>query len=349
MALVKKCRHPRKQWVSCHCAWLADIRVEGRRRYVNLGPNLVDARREYRNLVSRLEGGTVSASVPADAAFEALAARWMAQHERRVAPNTAHGYRAALAHAVRWLGDTSVQAISAATLADMEGDLLSAGASPSYVRQVRIVARMVLGYAEDLGMIDEVPSMRRHRISEHRAEPRFLEPRQVEAVIADLVDPYDAMTEVAWLTGLRPGELVALEGRDVAGDVVSVSRTVHSRTGAIGPTKSRQTRRVDLSPRAHARIPSTEPTERLWDRSYTPWLRYWHDSLARVGIERCGLHALRHSNVALRIAAGQDLLVIADQLGHATASFTLRTYGHLLARPESQADRLDATAAHLSA
>ena len=348
MALVKKCRHQRSEWPTCGCTWMADIRVDGRRRYVNLGRNLSDARREHRALVERLASGTVAPVADDEAAFVVLSRRWMAQAERRVGPNTAHAYRCAIAHADRWLGDTDVRAITPAMLAEMEADLLAQGSSPSYVRQVRIATRQVIGFAADLGLVEEVPSMRRHRLDRNRSEPRFLNPAEVERVIADLVAPYDAMTEFAWLTGVRPGELVGLEGRDVEGQTIHVRRTVHTRTGAVGPTKSRRNRTVDLSPRALARLPQVEPSERLWDRTYTPWLRYWHDSLTRCGIERCGLHALRHSNASLRIRAGQDLVYVADQLGHSNAGFTLKVYGHLLERPESQADRLDATAAQLA-
>lgn len=351
MPLVKKCRHAKKAWNRCGCAWLADLRVDGKRRYVNLGRNLVDARREYRVLEQRLSSGTVTVHDKHVLAFDALAERWVSQHAQRVGPNTLSGYRSALAHATRWLGDTDARAITAALLADMEGDLLASGLSPSFVRQVRIVTGQVLGYALDLGLIDEVPNMRRHRIERRHVEPRHLEPREVEAVLANLVEPYRAMTEFAWLTGMRPGEVVGLEGWDLVGETMRVARTVHSRTGVVGPTKTRQTRRVDLSPRALAaleRIPAVEPNERIFDRSYTAWLRYFHDALARAGVEQAGLHSLRHSNVALRIAAGQDLIYIADQLGHATAAFTLRAYGHLLKRPESQAKMLDAMAAQLA-
>ncbi len=40
-------------------------------------------------------------------------------------------------------------------------------------------------------------------------------------------------------------------------------------------------------------------------------------------------HGLRHFNVSMRIKQGQDAKVIADQVGHARASFTLDVYTHL--------------------
>lgn len=341
MALAKHCRHPRSDWRECGCSWYADYRVAGRRAYRRLGPDRRAAEREHREFMARLRRGQLPTE-RAGEAFDALAGRWLRNAETRIGPNTAHGYRMAMAHALRWFEDGPVGAINAGELTDMEASLLSAGLSPAYVRQVRGVVMQVLAYAMDLGLVAELPRLRR-RAAIVRAEPRFLEPGQVEACLATLPQPFAAMTELSWLSGLRPGEVVAMPHQELGAATVRVAHTVHSRTGALGPTKNRETRTVDLSPRAHA------AAQRLAGdvRSYAQWLRYFHDAQARAGIAVCGLHCLRHSNVALRITAGQPITYIADQLGHSTGAFTLRTYGHLL-REERDASELDRAAALLS-
>jgi site-specific recombinase XerD len=341
VALSKHCRHPRERWSECGCAWYADYRVAGRRSYLRLGPDRKSAEREHRVLVARLKRGQLPERAAGDG-FATLAARWLSGAEQRIGPNTAHGYRMALAHALRWFEDGSVAAINAGELVDLEASLLSAGLSPAYVRQVRGVVMQVLGYAVDLGLIPEVPRMRR-RAGVGRAEPRFLEPAQVEACLATLPQPFAAMTTLSWLAGLRPGEVVAMPHQALEAAAVRVAHTVHSRTGLLGPTKNREARRVDLGPRARA------AAARLVDdvRSYSQWLRYFHDAQVRAGIAACGLHCLRHSNVALRITAGQPLTYIADQLGHSTASFTLKVYGHLL-REQRDGTELERAAALLS-
>lgn len=344
MALCKKCRHDRSDWPNCGCSWYADLRVDGARRYINLGPDRRAAEREHRALAGRIENGTLAAPDDSEAAFDQLARRWMRLQEQRVAPNTIRAYRAALAHAVKWFGDGDIRAITAASIAEMEAELVRAGLSPTFVRHVRRATRSVIGLAVDAGLVADVPDMRRHTISRRRKEARFLQPAEITAACASLPEPYRAMTEFTYLTGMRPGEVIGLEGGDIRGGQVLVQRTVHSSTGATGPTKTRQNRLVDLSPRAIELLPTDRGEgERLFGVTYTPWLRYWHDALSRAGIEQAGLHALRHSNVALRVAAGQDMVYIADQLGHSTAHFTLKVYGHLLRRPVSQADRLDET------
>ena len=49
-------------------------------------------------------------------------------------------------------------------------------------------------------------------------------------------------------------------------------------------------------------------------------------------------HSLRHSHVAALIAAGVDVITVSRRLGHGSAAFTLREYGHLF-------DATDAVAA----
>ena len=59
--------------------------------------------------------------------------------------------------------------------------------------------------------------------------------------------------------------------------------------------------------------------------------------VAKSGLPRIRFHDLRHSYVAALIAAGEQPLLIARRLGHASASFTLDKYGHLFPEADSQA------------
>lgn len=59
--------------------------------------------------------------------------------------------------------------------------------------------------------------------------------------------------------------------------------------------------------------------------------------LARSGLPRIRFHDLRHTHVAHLIAAGEQPLLIAKRLGHASAAFTQHRYGHLFEDAGSQA------------
>jgi integrase len=56
------------------------------------------------------------------------------------------------------------------------------------------------------------------------------------------------------------------------------------------------------------------------------------------------LYDLRHTCVSLLIAQGASVKAVQAQLGHATASITLDTYGHLFpSELKALADRLEQT------
>src|SRR6266849_4978070 len=59
--------------------------------------------------------------------------------------------------------------------------------------------------------------------------------------------------------------------------------------------------------------------------------------LAAAGIRSIRLCDLRHTAATLAVAAGVSVKVISDQLGHASISFTLERYSHLLPSIQDEA------------
>lgn len=74
-------------------------------------------------------------------------------------------------------------------------------------------------------------------------------------------------------------------------------------------------------------------------------VREFNAAVAAAKLDGLGLtpHKLRHTAASLAIAAGADVKVIQQMLGHADASMTLNTYGHLWP------DNLDEVASTLDA
>jgi integrase len=71
--------------------------------------------------------------------------------------------------------------------------------------------------------------------------------------------------------------------------------------------------------------------------------RDWRRTVLALDLPRVMFHALRHSHASALIAAGLDVLTISRRLGHGSAGFTLKTYGHLFA------DKADAAARAIDA
>jgi integrase len=63
--------------------------------------------------------------------------------------------------------------------------------------------------------------------------------------------------------------------------------------------------------------------------------RVWRPATRAAGLEGLRIHDLRHTAVALWIAAGAGPKEVATRAGHMSVSFTLDRYGH----PYPEADR----------
>ena len=59
--------------------------------------------------------------------------------------------------------------------------------------------------------------------------------------------------------------------------------------------------------------------------------------LETAGIRPIRLYDLRHTAATLAVAAGVSVKVISDQLGHASISFTLERYSHVLPSIQDEA------------
>src|SRR5688500_7325210 len=63
--------------------------------------------------------------------------------------------------------------------------------------------------------------------------------------------------------------------------------------------------------------------------------RVWRPAVVAAGLDGLRIHDLRHTAVALWIAAGANPEEVAARAGHSSVSFTLDRYGHLYLEADS--------------
>jgi len=262
-------------------------------------------------------------------------------------------------YALPRFGDQSLAAIRQrevrAWVADLATDLAS-----STVRKTYHLLGKVLAAAVDAGMIAQSSCQRVPLPKLEREEMRFLNPAEI-ARLADAIRPsYRALVLVGAYGGLRIGELAGLRrGRvDLLRGMVTVAEIVTEVEGKLffGLPKTRAGRRtvglprfVTLELEAHLADPA-DPRGHVFTAPNGGPLRVtafraraWRPATKAVGLDGLRIHDLRHTAVALWIAAGASPKEVAALAGHTSVSFTLDRYGHLY--PDSYAtlrDRLDA-------
>ena len=170
----------------------------------------------------------------------------------------------------------------------------------------------------------------------------------------------EALYVLAITTGMRQGELLGLQWRDIDLDAgtLRVNRSVYD--GAITTPKSSAGRRtIRLSKVALAALRQhrlSTAKQRICERVFpssrgtTIGHQNLHNSSWKPLLRRAGLphstryHDLRHSCISLLLARGVPIKVVSELAGHADVSITLSVYGHVL--PDMQgtaADSIDAS------
>jgi len=219
-----------------------------------------------------------------------------------------------------------------------------------------------LNAAVEDGLLTTNPAARVRRLPPAHVEREYLRLHEITVYLDSCREVYRPLAEVLIGAGVRISEALALRVGDLeldnTGGVIVVYRS--AKRGAIGSTKSDRFRPVEIGRsladvlRAHlarrdpgglgrdalvytmpARIRKREPGR--WagrgdggpmDR--TTVSRDWHkQALQDAGLRDMPLHALRHTAAAAWLAAGNSLMYVQRQLGHADIATTERYYGHL--------------------
>ena len=249
------------------------------------------------------------------------------------------------------------------------------GLSPRSVRYVHTVVRKALSDAVKKGTlvrnVAEVASPPSAK-SAKPPEMAWWTPEELRSFLhLTGHEPYGPLFRVAAMTGMRRGEVCGLPWSNVDLDRTRIEvrqqllvvRSPGAPNGGLQFSERTKTdhgrRRIDLDPGTVAVLRSQkrrQTEQRLllgvgWsnerDLVFTEPDGSWLDPesvaktfarrVERAKLPRIRFHDLRHTHVAHLIAAGEQPLLIARRLGHASAAFTQDRYGHLFEDAGSQA------------
>jgi integrase len=218
-----------------------------------------------------------------------------------------------------------------------------------------------LNAAVEDGLLPSNPAARIKRLPAAHLEREYLRLHEIPVYLDSCSTVYRPLAEVLIGAGLRISEALALKIGDLeledTGGVIVVYRS--SKRDGVGSTKSDRFRPVEIG-RGLSRHLQTHLAERsarasreglvfvMPARSRKRELGRWHgrgdgEAMDRTTVSRdwhkaalqdaalsdMPLHALRHTSAAAWLAAGNSLMYVQRQLGHADIATTERYYGHL--------------------
>jgi len=239
--------------------------------------------------------------------------------------------------------------------------LIDRGLSPRTIRYTHSVLRAAMRQAVRWRLLAQDPTEGAQLPRLGRREMHVLNAEQSRIFLkAALKTYYGPVLAIALTSGMRPSEYLALKWPDVNWErgTVGVVRTLEKVKGSwrCADTKRDRSRRViKLQEWVLETLKRLQARAQRWKCDVpeaadliftTPAGRPIHsDELAQkfkailrqAGLPGIRLYDLRHTAATLALSAGVPPKVVAEQLGHASAAFTLDVYSHLLPHMQDEA------------
>lgn len=168
-------------------------------------------------------------------------------------------------------------------------------------------------------------------------QPFFLD--EMKMIIENTDGFFKQMVIVAFFTGMRTGELIALEWGDINFKNKTISIKRARRNGKLGPPKNGTTREIDMLPIVEEALREQEKLTREkgkdvfissrgegYKSSKTLTKNYWHPLIEKCKLEKRDFYNTRHSFATLMISNNEDILWIAHIMGHKDPTVTFQKY-----------------------
>lgn len=321
------------------------------------GKTQKEVRLALSKIVSEMDSGTYAE--PSKMKVSQWLDEWLASYTMNIKPATRSAYEEHIrVHIKPSLGDIPLKQLSTRDIQQLYTNLLKERElSPKTVRNIHGVLHRTLEQAKLLGCI-------RVNSTDAAVTPR-VEKKQVETLDAEDIGKFLAAIRgtkyeyplfVAVFTGLRQGELLGLtwDCVDFENGLLLINKQ-HNRVK--GDTEFRFASLKNDKARVLTAADEVMEVLKLQKERQTAWAaalgdgwsnpdhlvfttefgRYINNKILyqnfkrimrKLGKPDLRFHDLRHTYAVNSLRAGDDIKTVQENLGHATASFTLATYAH---------------------
>ena len=272
-------------------------------------------------------------------------------------------------HLIPSIGDYELQELTPILLQKYVTELLEhgnkrtgQGLAASSVNSIITVIQSSLHIAYNLGYIDNRigDKIKRPKMTERQVECFTKdEQKRIEQAVLDGKRPFMIGILISLYTGVRIGELLSLEWKDVDFEnrLLTINKTCHygkNQSGAFvritdTPKTESSVRIIPLPKQLISIIKSYKKqckSSLIISRngkgvSTRTYQRNFDTLLKSLQIPHRGFHALRHTFATRAIECGMDVKTLSEILGHKSSTITLNRYAHsLLNHKKEMMDRL---------
>ncbi len=276
--------------------------------------------------------------------FEDWSLAWL-NAKTNIAPRTRRGYIARLnTHLLPAFGKRKITSITNNEISQWLARAIDSGAGVVVLRQSHGVLRQILNAAVLDGRLNRNPAIGVPLPRVKRSEKRALSPSELMR-LAQACEDYGFLVKFAGTTGLRWGELAAIQCKDVSllNRTISVNKAFSDGLRGeklLSSTKTHQARIVpfpkELSFEIKSLVENRNPESFLFvmpergSLDYNNFMsRIFRPAIKSIQLEGVSFHTLRHTAASLLISQGTPITTVSGILGHASTQMTLDVYGHL--------------------
>lgn len=256
-------------------------------------------------------------------------------------------------HILPYFKDKPINQIKPGDIRKWQNELIKKEFSDAYLNAIHRQLSIFFNYAVKYYNLSQNPCRTAGAIGKATRRLDFWTLDEFNLVIA-CVDglPYKTALQILFYTGLRIGELLALEVKDFdsAAGSLTVNKTCHrfDKADLITSPKTDNSNRTVLLPPFLTntlkdyidRHYDIQPEERIFQVSRWKIRDAMKTACIASGVKQIRIHDIRHSHVSLLIDMGFTPLLIAERIGD-TVEMVNKVYGHLYPNRHSEvADKL---------
>ena len=334
------------------------------------GKTQKEVSQKLKSITSSLDDGTYVA--PCKLTVGQWLDIWTSEYLSSVKPRTADLYKGVVNARIKpGIGALKLDALTPHVIQTYCNDLSREGLAPKTVKNIHGILHKTLQQAVINGYIKNNPADSTVLPRVNRRDIKPLDEEQISVFLKTIQGhEYCDLFTVTLFTGMREGEALGLlwDCVDLENGTLKVDKQLQLIRGTKGqyqmvPTKNSKSRTITLAPSVvkilrnvrHKQLENKMLYGTAWENSgfvFTNELGHHlfastvYKSFKRVmeeiGSPETRFHDLRHSYAVASIRSGDDIKTVQDNLGHATAAFTLDVYGHVTQKMKQEsANRME--------